>query len=218
MMTRVGNQVQPGNYDQILHATEQDQHQAANPMMQNQNPYQQPQQQQPQQPQYQPQQYGQPPMQQQSMMQQPMMQPNYDPNVQFQPGGQPQANFENMPPFGGTPGTISCFETGPSQTGMGQSAVGPQMQTQMQMQPQESFSTPVYASNQQTPSTAQLWVKYRDVLLVVAVVYLVVKFGLPQARRFLPTMFLNVDSSILATALVATSAGAGFYAGKRVLP
>lgn len=226
MMSRIGAQM-PGNYGQILHQTEQEQHQPANnPQwasqqpnegMQTQQYYQQPQgygqQQQQQQPSY----YQQQPTQGFSHGQGGV--PTYEPNV-LPPApaqGQRQVNFDNMPPWAGMPGCAAAFDAGGPQPGEqgGYSVVGQPPQGQVGGAGVSNMFGP-----QATPQSGKLmtvWKQYKDVIIVILIVYLLLKYAVPQAKRVLPGMFGNFETSLPATALFALSVGGVYQGSKRVI-
>lgn len=238
MMTRVAGQLDT-NYGQILHQTEQEQHRAANTPQWSQQAQQQapmqfqyPQ----QQPQQGPAQYAYPPPQQQQQQQPgqfyPTMQPpgqrmaaggtpTYDPNVPVGPApqqGQPQVNFDGMAPWAGMPGC--AFETGPPLAADpgGYSVVGEQGQGGLS--PDLFPAAAAYPDTHQPSAKGQLaraWFAYKDVFVVVAIVYLLLKYALPQAKRVLPTFFSNLEGSVPATAVFALCVGGLYQGSKKVL-
>lgn len=226
MMQRVQGQVQGMNYGQILHETEQSQHQPANPQFQTmpQGTTQQQYPQYPQQMQYAPnpqQYYQQPQGQGQGQMQ---MAPQYNPTVMPVHGGQhqaqPQINFEGTAPWAGLPGCSAAFEAGPplGDSGGGYSVVGhPGGGT---VNPGEFHDTAQNYLMQQPSRGAKLsgiWHSFKDVIVVVVIVYLMLRYGLPQAKRFLPTVFTNFEASVPATAVLALCVGGLYQTSRKVI-
>ena len=222
MMTRIGGQVQPGSYDAILKQTEQEQHTAANPAMPpvGQAPQQQwpPQQQQPQWPAQQQPQWPAQQQQPQWPAQQPGV-PQYDPRVMQQPQqpGQGQVNFEGMPPFAGMPGSMPAFEASPG-GGVGGHTVMQPVGWDQEPQLPDQMCTQVGLTGPAMLAPGSLWTRYGDLVIVALIVYLLIRYALPHARRFLPTVFGNLETSMPAAAILSLSAGAAFYGSKKVLP
>lgn len=222
MMSRIGAQM-PGNYGQILHQTEQEQHQPANnpqwtTQQQNPQPYFQ-QQQQPQVPAqaYYPQQFvGQQPTQGYSQGQ---GVPTYDPNVlpvQPQPQGQRQISFDNTPPWAGMPGCAAAFDTGPP---LGADQGGYSVVGQAPQSAGGAGGVPGDMYEPYHPKSGKLmilWKQYKDVAMVILIVYLLLKYAVPQAKRILPNVFGSFETSLPATALFALSVG-GVYQGSKKL-
>lgn len=213
----------PGNYGQILHQTEQEQHQPANnPQwatqqqsegMQTQGYYQQPQGYGQQQPGYYQQQQ---PTQGFSHGQGGV--PTYEPNVlpPAPPQGQRQVNFDNMPPWAGMPGCSAAFDAGGQQQGEpgGYSVVGQPPQGEIGGSVQGMYGAYPQPGG---GKLVTVWKQYKDVILVVLIVYLLLKYAVPQAKKVLPGMFGNFETSLPATALFALSVGGIFQGSKRVI-
>ena len=218
MMTRVGGQVPALNYGQILHQTEQDQHQPANP----QYPVN------PQQPQQQPVQYTQPPPQQYyggnppqpppPGMQPGSGMPHYNPNILPPQGGQPQINFEGSTPWAGMPGCSAAFES----QGEGAATAGGYSTVGQEPAPPDMYAAPgqsMYAPQEhvQKGKMATLWQSYKDVIVVVLIVYVLLKYGLPQAKRLVPAFFSNFEASVPATAILAACVGGMYQTSKKII-
>lgn len=192
MMTRVTGQMQPGSYNDILRQTEQEGRQPANTVYQP-PPQQPPPMQQP--PAYPPQQY---PPQQYPPQQQQM------PEGYYPADGQPPNFAAGMGPWAGLPGAQSAFEAAP---------VGSGGQPQMV----EDWGNMSMPSAPAPASDRRFWSKYRDWILVAIIVFVLLFYGLPQARRYLPTVF-GGSNSFATSSLLALVAGCTYHASSPVLP
>ena len=212
MMTRVGGQTQPGNYDSILRATEQDQHQAANPVYQ-------PAPVQPRHAEGPPQAYyGQQPQQhsQQHFQQVPTFQDQqcqYNPNVAMSNDQQPSNFAAGMGPWAGMPNAQAAFESGPPLYS-GPQGPGEEMQAQSQAQPQPQWQAP--SGRPASVPNANKWVKYRDWITVSLVVFLLLKYAMPEAAKRMPSLLGN-PTSLQSTTAVALFAGCICHAGNKSL-
>lgn len=173
MMTRVGGQVEPGSYDDILRQTESDHHRPAEfharPPPPPAQAYQQ------QQP-------------AQVYQQQPAC---YDPSsAQAQTG-----NFAaGMAPWAGLPGAQPAFEG---------DAYPPQ--------PDPRFVAPAYQP--EPPAVART--NYRDWITVALIVFVLLTYALPHARRFLPSVFADAQA-FPAAALLAVTAGCAYHSSNKL--
>lgn len=195
MMTRVTGQMQPGSYNDILRQTEQEGRQPANTVYQP-PPQQPPPMQQP--PAYPPQQYAPPQYGQQQQQQQQMPEG-------FYPAEGQQGNFAaGMGPWAGMPGAQSAFEAAP---------VGPAGQPQLV----EDWGNMSVPSAPAPASDRRFWSKYRDWIIVAAIVFVLLFYGLPQARRYLPAIFSG-SNSFATSSLLALLAGCMYHTSDPILP
>jgi len=118
------------------------------------------------------------------------------------------------------PGCQSAFEPGPvlgSGIG-GHSVMSTPLQGQGPMLPMQGDDmTTQMLPTQPSHSIGNLWQKYKDICIIAIIVYVLLRYAVPQGKKYLPGVLSNVETSMPATALLAVCAGGVYHCSNKVI-